>query len=174
MPRLFLAIGLPPEPSAVLVRIQPSATPGLLLVAPDQMHLTLHFIGEAGIESVADMVAGVQAPAFTLKLCGVGRFRGGVLWAGVEPNAALLQLHALLRDALQHHGYAVEARAYTPHITLARSSPAAPGAVVEDFLAQHAAFAGPAFKVDSFGLYSSTLIHHIPYYRLERSFALAV
>lgn len=176
MPRLFVAIDLPAAVTAKLARNQPPPMAGVRLVEPGQMHLTLHFIGEADIGRMAAALQTVARPAFSLTLEGVGQFppvgKAVTLWAGIRDNAELRELHMAVAVALAVEGYRPEARLYSPHITLARCKPEVPAGVVTEFLAQ-AAFS-LSVPVTAFGLYSSTLIGDAPVYRRERSFPLLV
>lgn len=178
MPRLFVAVDLPAAVTAQLARNQPPPTAGMRLVEPGQMHLTLHYIGEADIERMAAALQAVAVPAFSLTLEGVGQFppagKAAILWAGVRDNAELLGLHAAVAIALAVEGYRPEARRYSPHITLAKCKPVVPAGVVAKFLTRHAAFSLPGVPVAAFGLYSSTLAGDAPVYRRERSFPLLV
>ena len=47
---------------------------GVRLVRRDQMHLTLHYIGNAGVGRVSAALQAVEAPAFALAFEGLGRF----------------------------------------------------------------------------------------------------
>ena len=171
MPRLFTALPLPPEASASLAAARPAPAKGVRLVAPDQMHVTLHFIGEAQIDHVSGLLQGIEMPACELALGGVGQFgRGSVLWAGVQPHQALLQLHADIGTALAAGGIAIESRSYRPHVTLARCKPDVPQAYVADFLERHAGLQLPPLRATRFALYSSTPSTNGPLYRIERWF----
>jgi len=100
-------------------------------VKPAAMHLTLAFLGDvdaarvpAVLEAMTAAAAGV-AP-FDLTAEGVGAFpnasRARVLWAGVAGDVAVLAgLQADLATRLSAEGFALEDRAYRPHITLARA-----------------------------------------------------
>jgi len=48
-----------------------------------------------------------------------------VLWAGVEDGGALARLAQSIGDAMVGLGFAREARAYHPHVTIARLNPRA-------------------------------------------------
>jgi 2'-5' RNA ligase len=174
MPRMFVAIDLPPAATAELVALQPPPTPGIRLADHRQMHLTLHYIGEADAERMADALGGVAVPSFPLVLQGVGQFpsAGGsiTLWAGVRESPELLGLHAAVAAALAGEGFRPEARRYTPHVTLARCEPGVPAGVVDEFLARHEGFSMSGVAVAGFGLYSSVLVRDVPVYRRERSF----
>jgi 2'-5' RNA ligase len=129
MPRLFIGILLPA-----------SIQPDLLVLLPDdarlkparngQLHLTLHFQGELSDESTSTLsqaLAEVRCESFKLVLAGTGVFQQdggsrGVLWVGVRPSESLQQLHAGVTRVVQHLGLPLEARTWTPHITLARYS----------------------------------------------------
>ena len=178
MPRLFVALDLPIAATAKLAHAQPPPMAGIRLVEPGQMHLTLHYIGEANIERMATALHAVAVPAFLLTLEGVGQFpsagRAVTLWAGVRDNAELLELHAAVAAALAVVGYRPEARRYSPHITLARCKSVVPAGVVTEFLARNAALSLPGLPVTGFGLYSSTVVGGAPVYRRERSFPLLV
>jgi 2'-5' RNA ligase len=66
MPKLFVAVDLPPDVTAELALLQPPRTAGVRLARPGQMHLTLHYLGKAGVERTAAALAAVEAPAFPL------------------------------------------------------------------------------------------------------------
>lgn len=97
-----------------------------------QLHLTLHFLGQLPRERLDALTTALRQPftpftPFTLHL---GR---PVLWPGgiavLEPLQApprLAQLHATLARALHACAVRTEARAYRPHLTLARHAAPAP------------------------------------------------
>ena len=171
MPRLFIALALPPEVTVPLAALLPASMRGMRRVPPEQMHLTLHFIGEAEIEHIATLIKPVHMQPFSVLINGVGQFsRGTVLWAGVAPEPALLELHAGISQALVQGEIAVETRPYRPHITLARCKPYAPRRVMHDFLEHNAGLELPQVKVSEFALYSSPPSTHGPIYRVERGF----
>lgn len=187
MPRLFVAIDLPLALTAALQRLQPQTRPGLRLIPAEQMHLTLHFIGQAALAATADALQTVKARAFNLRLSGLGQFRaraGVTLWAGVEPNAALQELHDAVALALAAGAsdagdtfVQLDARPdrppYLPHITLARCKPGLPMQVVTRFLDQAGALSLREFTVSDFALYSSITGYAGPQYCCEQRFELA-
>jgi 2'-5' RNA ligase len=100
-------------------------------VEPDNLHLTLLFLGEvefreapAVCRAVAEACA--QMSAFPMDVEGVGCFpnsrRPRVLWAGIGAGAEEVSaLHDALEPPLMEQGcYRREERGYTPHITLGR------------------------------------------------------
>jgi RNA 2',3'-cyclic 3'-phosphodiesterase len=99
-------------------------------VAPDNIHLTLKFLGDVDAalmptlqQTVADACAGT-AP-FTLSITGAGAFpntrRPNVVWVGVggavERAAELAQK---IDEACAALGFAREERPFSPHLTLGR------------------------------------------------------
>ena len=176
MTRLFVAVDLPDVVKSELVALQPPNAAGIRQVAPAQIHITLHFIGDAQVEPIATALQAVVLPQFSLSLEGVGHFessRGDVtLWAGIRESAELQNLHAEVGAALVAVGFRPETRPYTPHVTLARLRSDAAGGVVDAFLSRHANFAFPAIPICGFGLYSSRFVDKGPVYRCERAFPL--
>jgi RNA 2',3'-cyclic 3'-phosphodiesterase len=74
VPRLFVAIDLPDEIKRGLQRRQPADVRGIRCTTPDQMHLTLHFLGETELPSTIDALGNVVAEPFSLRMTGVGKF----------------------------------------------------------------------------------------------------
>ena len=94
--------------------------------APENLHLTLVFLGECGEELTARVKAAMGAvnlEPFAVTIDRVGRFRrdgGDVWWAGVRENEPLLNLQRDLTDKLAEAGFDLEKRKYSPHVTLGR------------------------------------------------------
>jgi 2'-5' RNA ligase len=98
------------------------------LVAPERLHLTLHFLGsvpESRLQRLRDAMA---APALDLAPCElrfdrVERWPHGLVVLGAQQlPEPLLALHARLADALRALQLPVEARRFRPHVTLARKA----------------------------------------------------
>lgn len=104
--------------------------PAATLVAPEKLHLTLHFLGAIDTAHIPDLRLALRVPfaPFTLSFGVPKRWQHGV--AVLEPHTSppeLLSLHARLSAALVGLGLQPEARAYRPHVTLAhRAEHAAP------------------------------------------------
>ena len=104
--------------------------PPIRWVDPKGIHLTLAFLGDLTDEQVAKARQAAEATAwqvmpFEFRLSHLGVFDSSqyprVIWVGVnEPSGALQQLHRLLNRELEHRGFAVEKRVFSPHLTLAR------------------------------------------------------
>lgn len=162
MVRLFVALDLPESAKSTLIRLC-HGVPGAKWRRPDQLHLTLRFIGEvdgAMARDIADALGRIEAPAFDLNIRGVGHFgdarRLRVLWAGVDPQPALKRLQSKVARALQEVGLEAEHRKFHPHITLARLQ----GARMDDitrFECISGGYGAVPVTIDSFVLYSSYL-----------------
>ena len=99
-------------------------------VAPDNIHLTLKFLGDVDAammptlkQAIADACAGT-AP-FTLNISGVGAFpntrRPNVIWVGVGGDVErATELAQKIDDACAALGFAREERPFSPHLTLGR------------------------------------------------------
>jgi 2'-5' RNA ligase len=106
------------------------ALPNLRWVDPESIHLTLAFLGElddqrlvAAIEATEN-AAGQIAP-FRYRLAQPGTFgsprQPRVIWAGIDdPTGTLTRLHRLLNRELEQHGFEIETRPFSPHLTLSR------------------------------------------------------
>lgn len=97
-------------------------------VAAHRLHLTLHFIGDVPRARLPALREALRLPfaPFTLALGRPALWPGGI--AVLVPERLpprLLQLHAALGAALQGQALPTEARAYRPHLTLARRAGAA-------------------------------------------------
>jgi 2'-5' RNA ligase len=132
--RTFIAIDLGPAIRERCVALQDTlAQTGTEVkwVEPENIHLTLLFLGEVDerqipslCRAVADCCAGHEA--FTLGVGTVGCFphprRPRTVWAGVqEGREEVCALHEALEPPLLALGcYRREDRQYTPHVTLGR------------------------------------------------------
>jgi 2'-5' RNA ligase len=178
MIRLFVAIDVPDQARRDLTALC-NGVPGAKWVQPEQMHLTMRFIGEvdgAKGRDVASALGEIDAPSFELGLAGVGSFgdrrAAKVLWAGVQAGPELARLQSKIETALQRIGLPPERRKFHPHITLARLN-GAPEQRVAEYLRAHSAFASPPFEAESFVLYSSFLSQSGALHRVEASYPLA-
>jgi 2'-5' RNA ligase len=162
MIRLFTALALPAAVRERLALVR-APLPGARWVPPDNMHVTLRFIGEVEPLVAAEIdavLARITAPAFDIRLAGLGTFgaRGRVraLWAGVENSEPLARLQANIEAACVRAGLPPESRKFHAHVTLARCKNirAAPAA---EFVATHEGFDLSALPIDAFVLYSSRI-----------------
>jgi 2'-5' RNA ligase len=162
MPRLFIAIDLP-----VNIRERLSficcGLPGARWLDPEQLHLTLRFIGDVDsivFNDIREALTEIRGEPFFMQLEGVGFFppRGKprVVWAGIKKNEQLVHVRNRVESVLVRAGLEPEGRKYSPHITLARLNKT-PGSKVGAYLAHYSMFMSEEFQVGEFFLYSSVL-----------------
>jgi 2'-5' RNA ligase len=128
--RLFFALWPDARIRRALLDARQGAMPGARPTHPDDLHLTLVFIGEVApetlpcIEQAGDDVA---VDAFELALQRVETWpRQRVLVAApAEPPPPLFELVSQLQQNLLACGIEPEPRRYRPHVTLARKAPRA-------------------------------------------------
>jgi RNA 2',3'-cyclic 3'-phosphodiesterase len=164
MPRLFIALDLPEDVVAALDRLC-DGLPGTRWSGPEQLHLTLRFIGEVErgtFYEIGEALAGVSHAPFELALKGLGQFppRGAphTLWVGVDdPGNALPSLRRRIERVLEEVGLAPERRKFTPHVTLGRFRSPPPEDRLGSYLFRRNLFRTERFPVSSFALYSSQL-----------------
>ncbi len=107
------------------------------VIQPQNLHITLHFVGSVTEENKDCMHAAAQAISsapFEYNLDHFGYFsRAKILWMGCrELPVELIQLHKKLGTAIENCAYQQEKRAYAPHVTLMRKC-ANPGPRQIDF-----------------------------------------
>lgn len=155
-------------------------------VAPDNLHWTLHFLGEIEDEEIyqvcraAEIAAGA-AQAFTMQATGVGAFpsplRPKTLWLGAGQGSEQLQsLHQSLDVQLRPLGFRGETRKYVPHLTLGRTgrgAGAAQMAELSGLLQGLAEFDAGLQQVDEVTVYASRLDRDGPEYSVLGRAALA-
>ena len=162
MPRLFVAIDLPEQQRQLLATLQ-TGVPGARWVRPEQLHLTLAFLGEVQQETCAPLsrlLAQIRFAPFQLDFGTLGRFppRGlpRVLWIGLQPQPHLLQLERAVSTTALSCGLVLEARPFFPHITLARCKEPDRQALSAELAGRNSANL-PPFQVQEFLLFESRL-----------------
>jgi 2'-5' RNA ligase len=176
MARLFVAVDFPTEVISALKQCQPIPRPGIRLTGPVHLHLTLHFLGDASAERMSAALQSLRMEPFALTIRGVGTFSGKngttILWAGIEENADLLELHRRVAEVLAATGYHPETRPFSPHITMARCGPNVDAGIIRTFLTEHADLRLPEICIDRVILYSSTLTDKGSKYQSEHEVEL--
>lgn len=174
---LFTAV---PLPKSVRDRLASMCLglPGVLWVDPEQMHLTIRYIGQVDggqFEDIRLALEHVTFEPFELTLEGIGFFplrrRPEKIWAGVQKSDDLAHLRTRVDAALRPCGVTLDTRKYLPHVTIGRFGP---GPVKNDnpqrlasYLSQFSLFRTNSFAIDRFGLYSSARSSAGPSYITE-------
>jgi RNA 2',3'-cyclic 3'-phosphodiesterase len=133
--RSFIAIELSTEARAALAKMQDRLKSVVLpktvrWIAPENIHLTLHFLGNMSVAEVEKVTAllqnelGTYQP-FALTLEGLGCFpntrQPRIVWVGVSGETEpLVALQRELGRRLSVIDFVPEARPYAPHLTIGR------------------------------------------------------
>ena len=131
--RTFIAVEVGSPAREVMLRLLKqlsSELTGVRWTQPDQLHLTLKFLGDIDNRDLPEACNQMRAAcegveAFTVSLVGLGAFPKNkpprVLWSGIEQGAEQLALlHQRLDSSLVGVGAPADGRGYTPHLTLGR------------------------------------------------------
>ena len=174
--RLFVAVELEPSLrrdaaaagarlAAALRRGMPGGRADISWVPPDNLHLTLRFLGEveeARAIALADRFPQpIAVDPFEIELAGVGVFPPSgsprVVWIGVTlGREALTSLAAQVEERLASWGFGREARPFQAHLTLGRCrQPLGPRA--RDLLVEVAVAAVGKSRIDRVVLFESRL-----------------
>ena len=159
--RLFVSIELSRSITQCLGELDPHLR-GVRWLAPEQMHLTLSFLGnvsEQVEEKLRENLSAIEWKAFFLPLTGFGAFpskgRPNVIWIGVgSGHPHLFQLHKRVQEAALAAGLEPDLRSFHPHVTVARCRDVSPE-TIRPFLKTHSGFDAGMIHVESFCLNSS-------------------
>ncbi|GHG89163.1 RNA 2',3'-cyclic phosphodiesterase [Pseudodonghicola xiamenensis] len=164
--RAFLAIALSDAAIAALSRLQAGLPLGRP-VAPENLHLTLAFLGdqpEEALEALHEELERLAVKPFTLHFTGLGRFGAAkprLIFADVAPDPALLKLREDILRALRRAGLSAPKERFHPHVTLARlggnAGSGREAEVLQGFFERFGDTLLPEVPVTCFGLYRSVL-----------------
>ncbi len=128
--RLFIALEIPEDAldKMLLVRDEIYGTPNNVKWEPkNKLHITIKFLGDVGenmTELIKTQLDKIIFDKFTLSFSHFGIFNKNnapkILWAGLNGNKLLTELHKKIEDNIELLGYQKEKRKFTPHITLLR------------------------------------------------------
>jgi 2'-5' RNA ligase len=157
-------------------------------VREEQIHLTLRFLGEVGVNETERLSAILEARCagvrpFTLRVSGVGVFpssrQPAVVWAGVcsargasEGGLApgLVEVRRIAEDAALAIRLPKESKMFHPHLTLARvRNPKLPGDLMA-YVKEEKDFDGGEFRVNHVSLFASDLTPEGAKHRLIKEF----
>jgi 2'-5' RNA ligase len=159
--RGFIAVDIPR--SAALDQLAADlrkASPSLKVVATDQLHLTVKFLGDTDegiipgiVAAIREATSGVQP--FEIRVRGTGAFpslsRMNVVWVGVEGAEPLAKIAEALEISLESLGFPRERRSWKAHVTLARVKGSRDLEPVRGILESHA--------TDLFGTSTVDVVH---------------
>lgn len=162
--RVFVAVRVPnlPRIHAILDELRRCGR-SLRTVDPDQLHVTLKFLGETGAVEAAELAQRLNAvlqgqEEQDCELQGLGAFpradRPSVVWTGVGPEEWFVQLAERIDSCASELGFPREARPFTPHLTLARVKFRPPERLAE-MLSESSSTRFGAFRADAVELIES-------------------
>ncbi len=152
-------------------------------VEPENMHLTLKFIGEVDAREVHHVCGAVKEAAqgvepFGLAIRGTGAFpnarRPRTIWLGAGDGAQQLGLLAeRIESGLEKIGYRREARRFTGHLTIGRIRRGGPGVnEIGDLVQEYADFDIGRVAIDEAIVFSSELTRSGPIHQVLSRAAL--
>lgn len=160
--RLFAAITLGPDLKSDLGALERNlqaafrerhVSKAVRWVGPENIHLTLKFLGQVDEERVPGLISALQESStqiapFNMTVGGLGCFpnarRPNVIWAGLAGDvSSAIELARRLEESFNRLGFPRETRPLSPHLTLGRvrreaglADRTAVGAIVEALPAQ--------------------------------------
>ncbi|MFC1708069.1 RNA 2',3'-cyclic phosphodiesterase [Planctomycetota bacterium] len=187
--RVFVAVQIDDQTrttlSAAIDRLAIAVPLGVKWVEPNNLHITLKFLGEVDERELADLedalaTAAAAVTPFEASLKGLGAFPGTskprVVYGDMAAPSALADLAREVDQTLAGIGFPRETRPFTPHVTIGRvrsprrkrkqrrKEPRAVGDTVRSALTQSPPVSCAPFRVEQLTLYQSVLGQHGPTY----------
>lgn len=184
--RAFIAIPVSQEVrdlvSSILKRLI-TAGADVKWVEPQNLHLTLKFLGNISLDMVdeisnviQDAVRGIDR--FELEIKGISSFPGGnkpmrVIWLGIDDLSGLLEeISTRIEKACRPLGFEPEERGFKPHLTIGRVRQGSPNLAKLKSEILSLEFNPLKLSVDQVNLMRSELSPRGPTYTVLRSFGL--
>ncbi len=156
--------------------------PHVKWVTPENVHLTLAFLGNVypeQVEAVGRVMAGVArgTSPFTLTFEGLGYFGPArsprVVWVGAAGDTAtLVAMQAALADGLRQAGFTPEDRPFAPHLTIGRVKAAGDAIGLAAWLSATGGVSHGSLTVNAIRLMRSELRPSGPIYTVLKEAAL--
>ena len=150
-------------------------------VRPENIHLTLKFLGETTDAQLLDVCNAVERVTdgendFHLEIASVGYFGGvsaRVLWVGSGPGSdELCRLQKNIEEQLAQAGWPKEKRSFTGHLTLCRIKNTNAGAKLAQISEKYSDYKLGTISVDSVKVYQSQLTPKGPIYNVLGNYKL--
>lgn len=183
--RAFIAVELSKEIKETLARIQQKLSPfrqSLNIVNPENIHLTLRFLGEIDKGMVEEINTALQEAAkeyfqFSIALGNIAAFPKieypRVIWAGItKGNAELLNIAAAIEEKLVHIGLPKEDKPFSAHITIARVKSSHDRAQLVAALKAIPPLAQQETLINKFIFFKSTLTPHGAVHEIVKDYYL--
>ncbi|HEY1067945.1 MAG TPA: RNA 2',3'-cyclic phosphodiesterase [Pirellulales bacterium] len=184
--RTFLAVELHSRLRSALDAVAGElhfAAPDAHWVEPEHFHVTLEFLGDLPIETVASVCRSVQKAVrkrepFTISISGLGGFpnseRPHTVWAGVGDGAEeLIALQSVVSQSLNDLPVRTDHRRFFPHVTIGRLTRGAEGAeTLGEAIADRAEVVIGETLIREVVVLGSTLTKQGPSYHVQGRIAL--
>ena len=178
--RTFIAVEITPairSRAGELIAALAGTSADVKWVEPNNLHLTLKFLGDVPQQEIARVCQAMARGAaevepFELDVRGAGAFpnaaRPHTVWLGAGGGSEpMVVLHDHVEAALAKLGYREEHRRFQTHLTIGRVRGLGPGiAELGSLLQQHADFAAGRMTVGKITLFASTLTPNGPIYEV--------
>jgi len=176
--RTFIAVELSDavraEAQRLVERLRPAGGDARW-VQPQNMHLTLKFLGDVREDALADVCrvvgkAAAEFAPFEVAIGGAGAFpdlrRPRTLWIGVtQGQQELIRLQTAVERALAKRGFPKENRDFQPHLTIGRIRESGPAMTeLGNQIQAHADFAAGRSTVREVVVFASHLASSGPTY----------
>jgi 2'-5' RNA ligase len=179
--RLFVALAIPEdtrEKLASLLREFKNTDPAPRWIPPQNLHVTLKFLGEVAperITAICDALAEIRlGKQIHLEFRGLGFFPNArspsVLWNGIESSEELARLASAIDRALGPPSIALETKPFVPHLTIARFKQPQVSSALRAEIAKHQNCTFGTVSAAEFHLMESTLKSGGAEYTTLRSF----
>ncbi|MDW8023001.1 MAG: RNA 2',3'-cyclic phosphodiesterase [Nitrososphaerota archaeon] len=150
----------------------------LKLVEPENIHITLRFLGNISqtmVDKIYEEMRKVKFTAFNVKIQGVGAFPNirypRVLWAGITQGADQLRsIFSQLEPNLRRLGFTPDPKGFSPHLTIARVRSGRNKAELAKRLEENLNFEFGVVRADCLRLKKSDLKPKGPTYSTLREF----
>ena len=176
--RVFIAVDINDEMRRELTRIQ-NVLSGKLVnakwVKPQNLHITIKFLGEIEPEAVGDITLSLEkpikeTPSFYIELGELGVFpnmkRPAVFWAGLKKGREeMSRLNELIQNSLYQIGYEKDSKPFSPHITLARFRKPVPSNQIVKAIESVSPIKKAGHTINGVSIYESTLKPKGPEYK---------
>ena len=131
--RAFIALEIPPKIQHAIhqaaSKLRGETESLVRWVQPENVHLTLKFLGDISPASVDTLTQMLRAeaescPPFDIHITGLASFpspkRPRVIYIGIQAPAGLEALHHGIESATRRLGYESKERDFSPHLTIGR------------------------------------------------------
>jgi 2'-5' RNA ligase len=150
----------------------------LKLVEPQNIHMTIRFLGDITsnmVEKVFEEMQKVQFAPFNVQINGLGAFPDlrypRVVWAGITEGADQLKnVFSQLEPRLRGLGFTPDPKGFSPHLTIARVKSGKNKAQLAEFVTKNARYDFGAVKAECLRLKKSDLTPRGPVYSTLKEF----